>query len=283
LRVTEIKVAKSFSDVSIEKVKEYWNRRPCNLRHSPKAVGTREYFEEVEQRKYFVEPHIPIFTEFHKWAGKRVLEIGCGLGTDTINFARNGARVTAVDMSRESLSLAKRRAEIYGLQDRITFYEANAEELTTIVPVEAYDLIYSFGVIHHTPHPEKVIAQLTHYARPGTIVKVMMYHRRSWKVLAILFTVAKGRFWRLTEAIARQSEAQTGCPVTYTYTVPEIRRLLKPFETLDVHIDHIFPYRVGDYVQYRYVKEWYFSCLPRPLFRWLERHFGWHLCVTARA
>ena len=71
---------------AIDKVKDYWNERPCNIRHSHKEVGTRQYFDEVEARKYFVEPHIPRFAEFESWQGKKVLEIGCGIGTDTINF-----------------------------------------------------------------------------------------------------------------------------------------------------------------------------------------------------
>ena len=127
-----------------------------NIRHSPQPVGTREYFDEVEARKHFVEPHIPTFAEFEHWNGKKVLEIGCGIGTAMINFARHGAQVTAVDLSDKSLELAKQRAEVYGLKNKITFYQANAEELTKHVPTEVYDLVYSFGVIHHTPHPEKV-------------------------------------------------------------------------------------------------------------------------------
>ena|SRR5437867_3311444 len=272
-----------FKDISIDSVRQYWDRRPCNLRHSPKPAGTKEYFDEVEARKYFVEPHIPRFAEFEKWNGKKVLEIGCGLGTDTINFARHGAKVTAIDVSRQSLDLAQRRAEVYGVQDRISFYEGNAEELTKIVPVEPYDLIYSFGVIHHTPHPERVIEQLARYTKPGTILKFMVYNDRSWKVLAILFTSAKGQFWRLAEAVARHSEAQTGCPVTYTYTRTSVRKLLDRFEILKVDVDHIFPYRIPDYVEYRYVRNWCFSWMPQPVFRWLERRLGWHLCVTARA
>ena len=70
-------LAQDFSTVSIDEVKNFWNKRPCNIRHSNKIVGSLEYFDEVEQRKYFVEPHIPVFAEFKKWQGKRVLEIGC--------------------------------------------------------------------------------------------------------------------------------------------------------------------------------------------------------------
>ena len=96
-----------FEQVEITRVQEYWNARPCNIRHSTKVVGSKEYFDEVEARKYMVEPHIPAFAEFERWRGKRVLEIGCGLGTDTMNFARHGARVTAVDLSEKSLELAR--------------------------------------------------------------------------------------------------------------------------------------------------------------------------------
>src|ERR1035441_6796818 len=99
----------SFQDVPITKVSDYWNARPCNIRHSSQPVGTREYFDEVEARKYLVEPHIPGFAEFERWKGRKVLEIGCGIGTDTINFARCGAEVTAVDLTEKSLEVAPHR------------------------------------------------------------------------------------------------------------------------------------------------------------------------------
>jgi len=147
-------------ETTIETVQEYWDARPCNIRHSAKEVGSKEYFDEVEARKYLVEPHIPAFAEFGRWRGKRVLEVGCGIGTDSINFARAGAHLTAVDLSAESLRIAGRRADVMGVGDRIDFRQANAEELTSVVDGGPYDLVYSFGVIHHTPHPEAALREM---------------------------------------------------------------------------------------------------------------------------
>lgn len=269
---------------SIEDVKRYWDGRPCNIRHSTKPVGSREYFDEVEARKYFVEPHIPAFAQFESWKGKKVLEIGSGIGTAVIGFARAGAQVTAVDVSEKSLELAMQRAEIFGLKDRVRFYHGNAEELTKFMPVEAYDLVYSFGVIHHTPHPERVIEQVKSFVKPGSTVKIMVYHRRSWKVLWIFLRYGWGRFWKLKQLIATHSEAQTGCPITFTYTRAEFTRIMERhgFRVIDAQVEHIFPYRIRDYVQYRYVRVWYFRWMPKPLFHWLEQKLGWHLCVTAK-
>ena len=272
-----------FTDVSLDSVRHYWDARPCNIRHSAKPVGTEEYFREVEARKYLVEPHIPRFAEFERWRGKRVLEIGCGIGTDTMNFARHGALVPAVDLSEKSLEIARQRAAVCGLQDRIRFLPANAEELDRSVPVEPYDLVYSFGVIHHTPSPERVLDQIRRYVTPESTVKIMVYHRRSWKVLWILLTYGKGRFWQADRLVARYSEAQTGCPVTYTYSRRQARRLLEEhgFQAGELWVDHVFPYRISDYVQQRHRVVWYFRWLPRPVFRRLEGWFGWHLCLTA--
>ena len=279
-----MKTIVSFEGTPLAKVREYWNNRPCNIRHSPKPVGSREYFDEVEARKYFVEGHIPKFAEFERWNGKRVLEIGCGIGTDTINFARQGAQVTAVDLTEKSLEVARQRARVFGLEDRIQFIQANAEKLSDSVPVEPYDLIYSFGVIHHTPSPESVLKELRKYLAPSSTVKIMVYNRWSWKVLWILLTYGKVQFWKLDRLIADYSEAEEGCPVTYSYSRTGGRRLLEEhgLRVTDVMVDHIFPYSIPEYVQYQYKVVWYFRWMPNVLFRALERAFGWHLCLTAK-
>ena len=126
---------------------------------------------------------------------------------------------------------------------------------------------------------------MRHYLQPGGTLKLMVYHRHSWKVLQILLSYGRGRIWELDRLVAEHSEAQTGCPVTYIYGRGEGRHLVQShgFRVLDLGVDHIFPYRIPDYVEYRYVKEWYFRWMPDAWFRTFERAFGWHLLITAEA
>lgn len=273
------------TETSLEAVREYWDKRPCNIRHSAAPLGSGQYFDEVEQRKYFVEPHIPGFAEFERWQDCKVREIGCGIGTDTINFARAGAQVTAVDLSPQSVELARQRAEVYGLTDRIQFHVGDAENLSNIVRPEPYDLVYSFGVIHHTPDPEAVTAQIRdHFVGPGTTFKLMVYNRFSWKALSILVAYGKTGWWNWDTVVARYSEAQGDCPITHTYSSRGIKNLLgSGFSIEDMRKEHIFPYHIPAYINYRYVKNWQFRFLPKPVFRSLEKHMGWHWCVTAVA
>jgi len=257
------------AQASIQTVQEYWDARPCNIRHSGKQVGSREYFDEVEKRKYFVEPHIPAFADFARWSGRRVLEVGCGIGTDTISFARAGARVTAVDLSEKSLALAAARATLFGLADRIRFVHADAENLAAAIPREDYDLVYSFGVIHHTPHPRKAVESIRQCMSPHTELRLMIYAANSWKAAMI-------------DAGFDQPEAQAGCPIAYTYTAAESRELLAGFEILAMHQDHIFPYVIEKYLRYEYELQPWFKAMPVEMFRALERNFGWHRLIRAR-
>lgn len=271
-----------FEQVPIQKVRSFWDARPCNIRHSTQPVGTREYFDEVERRKYFVESHIPDFAEFSKWAGKRVLEIGCGIGTDTINFARAGARVTAVDLSPKSLELAQQRANVYALGERIRFCCGDIEELDQFVPVEPYDLVYSFGVIHHTPHPERAIEQIKKYIAPDGELRLMVYSKVSYKLFWIMRQEGVWDMGRLGELIARNSEAQTGCPVTYTYTFDELKSLLHRFRVLDIRKAHIFTWDLDAYKRYEYKKDPAWAKVDDHQLAELEKELGWHTLVRAR-
>jgi SAM-dependent methyltransferase len=255
--------------VPIETVKAYWDARPCNVRHSTQPAGTKEYFDEVEARKYRVEPHIPGFAQFERWRGKTVLEIGCGIGTDTINFARAGAQVTAVELSGESLSIARQRARVFGLEDRIRFIVADAEQLGSVLPPQTFDLVYSFGVIHHTPDPARAVAEIRKFMSGTSEFRMMVYARNSWKRIMI-------------DAGLDQPEAQSGCPVAYTYSREEIGELLRGFEVSDIRQDHIFPFVIEKYVRYEYEIVPWFAAMPREMFQALEHGLGWHSLVVAR-
>lgn len=252
---------------SIDVVQAFWDNRPCNLRHSPAPIGTKEYFDQVEARKYFVEPHIAAFADFPRWRGRRVLELGCGIGTDAVNFARAGADYTAVDLSLKSLELAKRRFNVFGLQGK--FYHGSIEELETVIPVESYDLVYAFGVVHHTPSPRKVVASVKNFMSPSSEFRLMLYAKNSWKNAMISVGLD-------------QPEAQSGCPVAYTYEQREVEELLEGFEVFEYGQDHIFPYVIEKYLRYEYELQPWFRSMPLEMFRALEKAFGWHSLVKAR-
>lgn len=251
----------------LTQVRDYWNKRPCNVRHSKSPVGTKEYFDEVEARRYANEPHNYTFADFDRWKGKRVLEIGCGIGTDAVNFARAGADYTGVDLSEESVKLCKKRFEVFGLHGRIR--EANAEELDLLFAGEKFDLIYSFGVIHHAPRPERVVQCLPSLLADDGEVRAMLYAKNSWKNILI-------------NANWDQPEAQDNCPQAVTYTHSEVRELFKEFDTVHVEQDFIFPWNIEHYVKYEYVKQPWFDAMPPELFRILEKSLGWHLMITAK-
>ena len=263
----------------IRKVKKFWNDRPCNSRHSELPVGAG-YFEEVEKRRYFVEPHIPRFARFKCWEGDNVLAIGCSLGTDLINFSREGAKVTGIDISDKSIEICKERFKICGLKAHL--YAGNAERMIDIVPIKPHNLIYSFGVIHHTPEPQKIFKEIRKYCTGDTQIRIMLYSKVSWKVFWIIMKYGKGAFWRTKELVRKYSEAQEGCPVTHCYTFREIRKLMKDFEIIDMQKAHIFPYKIEKYIKYEYEKVWYFRIMPQWLFGWLERRLGWHTLIVAR-
>ncbi len=244
--------------VDIEVVRNFWNKRPCNVRHSAKKLASSEYFSEITNRRYKVEPHIKEFADFEKYEGKKVLEIGCGIGTDAEQFVKAGAQYTGIDLSDESVKLTKER--LPGANVMV----ANIEEWCSD---QKYDLIYSFGVLHHTPNIHNALCNIRKMLSPGGELKIMMYATNSWKNAMISMGLD-------------QYEAQSGVPVANTYTMEQIKTLLSDFN-LTISKRHIFRYSIPEYKMGQYVFSFPWNYVPAWGYYILERLMGWHLLITA--
>jgi len=251
----------------IQEVQDFWNARPCNIRHGVSPIGSEEWSREVTRRKYFVEPHIPVFAQFERWTGKNVLEVGCGIGTDTLEFVRAGAHVSAIDISNESIALAQQRFKYFvGPHSPVFFTCENAEECVPHA-FGGFDLAYSFGVLHHTPHPTAALVRMRNAMKMGGELRIMLYAK-----------------WSLKNILGDQPEAQAGCPIAKVYSVKEAAHLLEKsgFKVESIEKTHIFPWNVRSYVNHKYEKEWYWKLVPARVFKWLEGKLGWHLLIVGR-
>ena len=249
-----------------EEVRSFWDERPCNIRHSDKEIGTREYFEDVSRRKYFVESHIPAFARFETYKGKDVLEVGCGIGTAAQSFMEAGAMYTGIDISSRSVDIARRRARVFELDGKFLVADVQKNDFVD----GSFDLVYSFGVLHHIPNLDAALRNIRDVLKPGGEFKLMMYAEDSWKKACI-------------DSGLDQYEAQSGVPIAETFTKEEITRILSPhFVDVCTEQDHIFQWSVSEYKNYRYEKEAWVEAMPDPLIRALEKRFGWHLLITCR-
>lgn len=274
----------SFKKISVDEVRNYWDARPCNSGWNFDGIekGTKEYWDEVTKRKYLVEYHIPVWAEFDRWKGKRVLEIGGGICTTATSFAKAGAHITIAELSPKSMEYCKQRFEVMGLTDRATFYVVNAEELSSVVPVEQFDLVWSFGVIHHSPNPEKIVAEIRKYMHQETVLKLMVYSKISFKLFWVLNHTNQWNFGKMDEVVAHYSEAREGSPVTYTYSQRGFHNLLSGFNVTFMGKAHIFPYQIEAYKQNRYAVDPLFSAISASRWEELEDELGWHLLGEAQ-
>jgi SAM-dependent methyltransferase len=153
----------------------FWDRYQPGFRASDAPIGSPAWFAEVERRRYELEPAIPEMARFADWSGRDVLEAGCGVGTDGVQFARAGARYTGLDLSDTALTLARLRFAAEGLEAELR--RASITELP--FPDASFDLVYSNGVIHHEADTERAVAEFHRVLRPGGQAIVMVYHRNS--------------------------------------------------------------------------------------------------------
>ena len=224
--------------------------------------GTAEFFAEVERTRDALDPYIHRFADFAGTRGKRLLEIGVGLGTDFIRFVRAGAIATGIDLTEHAVELVQRRLALAGLQAEVR--TADAENL----PFEdgSFERVYSWGVLHHTPDKDKAISEALRVLGPGGVACVMLYARHSWVSYGLWFRHAMlaGRPWQsLADVLAARMESEG----TKGYTKRELRRLFSGLEELRI-----------DKVRTSYDEQ----IAPGPIARLTGNLLGWNLVIRGR-
>ena len=207
-----------------ERVRRHWEAEPCGSTLTTSEPGSPAFFAELEGTRYELEPFIPSFAGFAESGGKRVLEIGVGAGTDFVRFARAGAIASGIDLTSAGVELVRRRLDLEGLSAEVQVADAEALPFAD----ETFDLVYSWGVLHHTPDTERALGEVRRVLRPGGEARIMLYSRRSWVALGVWlrYGLMKGRPWRtFADLLAEHMES----PGTKAYIQRELDRLLQPF------------------------------------------------------
>ena len=248
--------------VEIAQVRDFWEAVPCGAKHASAREGTSEFFSEVEQRRYELEPFIPQYARFDDAGGKRVLEIGVGLGTDFVQFVRAGAHATGVDLTEHGVRLVQERLALEGLSADVRV--ADAERLP--FPDRQFDVVFSWGVLHHTSDPDAAIASALRVLRPGGRLCVMLYARHSWVAFGLWarYALLRGRPWQtLGDVVANHMESAG----TRAYTRKELRQRFAGLDDLSVqHVGTPYDRRVAG-----------------KLAAVTGDRLGWFLVVTGRA
>ena len=239
-------------------VRAFWQAAPCGAKHADAPEGTPEFYADVDRNRYALEPFIPGFADFDAARGREVLEVGVGLGSDLTRFARAGAIVTGVDLTERAIENVRRRLAMEGLQAQLQV--ADAERLP--FADESFDVVYSWGVLHHTPRPEFAMAEVQRVLRPGGRLCVMVYARRSWVALGLWARhgALVGRPWRTLGDVVADHMESAG---TRAYTRAQLRQAFGGLRDLTIeHVSTPYDRRVAG-----------------PLARLVSPHLGWFLVV----
>jgi ubiquinone/menaquinone biosynthesis C-methylase UbiE len=251
-------VTKPEPTTTVETVKDFWESHVNNEYYTDAARASDEYFREIEQRRYSTHYHlVDLFASLAGSSG-RLLEVGCGIGVDSIQLAKCGFEVTAVDLTENALQVAKEFTARRGVE--IDFRLGNAEKLE--FPDATFDAVYSFGVLHHTPNIDAAVAEVHRVLRPGGTAHVMLY--RKWSLVNMVH-----RLLRLPYESPKDRDDH--CPVVYTFSRRGVRDLFRAFSDVSVHAAYPFTYGFGPLC----------TRLPAWIRRPLGRAVGWHLMITA--
>lgn len=160
----------------IKPVQEFWNTEACGAHFVKDFKDEKEFYEKYRAFRYQTEWHLPLLVPFAEAKNKTVLEIGCGNGADGVMFAQHGALYTGVDLTQTAVDATRRHFAVMNLNG--TFQVENAEKLS--FPDEQFDIVYSHGVLHHTPNPVNAFNEVYRVLKKGGKAIIMLYHKRSF-------------------------------------------------------------------------------------------------------
>jgi SAM-dependent methyltransferase len=215
-------------DVQKKLVQDFWERAACGEELYMREAGRQGFLDQARQR-YELEPYIEQFAAFRSVKGQRVLEVGVGLGADHQRFAEAGAHLFGVDLTERAIAHVRRRLEVFGFVSVLT--QGDAEDLS--FEDASFDLVYAWGVIHHSPNTPRAVSEIYRVLKPGGTAKIMIYHRWSLVgyMLWVRYALLRLRPWiTLTDIYARYLES----PGTKAYSVSGAKRLFSAFRAVKI-------------------------------------------------
>ena len=255
------------ADPAIERVRDYWNDHVTDWPITDRSPGTPAFFAETEAYRFEKLDYLERVVDYGGYAGRAVLDVGCGLGNDAARFARAGAQLTGIDIAPRAIALATENFAQRGLAG--TFRLMDAEAMT--LPSESFDFVYCHTVLHFTPRPARVVEEIHRVLKPGGTAFLMAVNRSSWM--------------RLMHRLAKVEIDHLRAPVFHWLSAAELEAMALPFVqgggSARVTAER-FPVRtkVHGGLKARLFNALFvdvFNALPRPR----VRRFGHHLLLFA--
>jgi ubiquinone/menaquinone biosynthesis C-methylase UbiE len=247
----------------IKTIANYWDEHIHDLSITTHAVGTPGFFQQLDEYRYDKLNYLPRLVDFGSYKGRNLLEVGCGTGIDLVRFARGGAKVTGIDLSKTAIDLACKNFE-QSEQDA-DLHVMNGERMK--FADNTFDVVYAHGVLQYTADTEKMVAEIHRVLKPAGEAILMVYNKNSWLNL----------MRKVTNVPLEHEDA----PVLKKFSVSELKKLLHPFQEYRI-IRERFPVKTKLHSGWkaRLFNEVFvgtFNLMPKVLIR----PFGWHLMAFA--
>lgn len=247
----------------LARISAYWDEHIHDLAIATYPVGTREFFQQLDQYRFEKLDYLPHLVNFAAYKGRNLLEVGCGVGIDLVRFARGGAKVTGIDISKSAIELAHKSFEQHGLQADLRWMNGECMKFSE----NTFDVVYAHGVLQYTAETEKMIREVHRVLKPGGEAIMMVYNKNSWL-----------NFMRKLTNVPLEHE---DAPVLKKFSIRELKQFLRPFKNYRI-IPERFPVKTRLHSGWKarlfndiFVRG--FDLMPRA---WV-RPFGWHLMAFA--